>query len=111
VEDPDYIFIILSLKHKVYCTKNGETGLMDGIMEVVRYNAYDLKYLSSSDLCYNPALGTGQLQVRDIHYVTLVKRTTWEFCELLDRKFLNSKKGFAEWLALAKKYEWIKTDE
>jgi len=111
VEDPDYIFIILSLKHKVYSTKNGATGLMDGIMEVVAYNAYDLKYLSSMDISYNPALGSGQLQVRDIHYVTLTKRTTWEFCQLLDRKFIGSKKGFAEWLTLARICGWIKSDE
>lgn len=111
VEDPDYIFVILSLKHRVYSTKNATTGLMDGIMEVVAYNAYDLKFLSSSDISYNPALGSGQLQVRDIHYVTLTKRTTWEFCQLLDRKFISSKKGFSEWLEMAKAYEWIKTDE
>ncbi|MBN2209994.1 MAG: hypothetical protein JW709_01245 [Sedimentisphaerales bacterium] len=111
IEDPDYIFIILSLKHRVYSTKNVATGLMDGIMEVVAYNAYDLKYLSSSDLSYNPALGSGQLQVRDIHYVTLTKRTTWEFCQLLDQKFISSKKGFREWLRLAKINEWIKSNE
>lgn len=111
VQDPDYIFVILSLKHRVYSTKNRETGLMDGIMEVVSFNAYDLKFLSSSDISYNPALGTGQLQVRDIHYVTLTKRTTWEFCQLLDHKFIASKNGFAEWFKMAKKNKWIKTDE
>jgi len=111
VEDPDYIFIILSLKHRVYSTKNAETALMDGIMEVVAHNAYDLKFLSSADLNYNPALGTGQLQVRDIHYVKLTKRTTWEFCQLLDRKFIKSRKGFDEWLELARNNEWIKTDD
>ena len=111
IDDPDYIFIILSLKHRVYCTKNKATGLMDGIMEVVAHNTYDLKYLSSADISYNPALGSGQLQVRDIHYVTLTKRTTWEFCQMLDRKFIGSKKGFSEWLELAKKHRWIKTDE
>jgi hypothetical protein len=111
VEDPDYIFIILSLKHRVYSTKNEKTGLMDGIMEVVGHNAYDLKFLSSADLSYNPALGSGQLQIRDIHYVKLEKRTTWEFCQLLDRKFINSRKGFDEWLTLAKQNEWIKTDD
>jgi hypothetical protein len=111
VEDPDYIFIILSLKHRVYSTKNAKAGLMDGIMEVVAYNAYDLKFLSSSDISYNPALGSGQLQIRDIHYVTLTKRTTWEFCKILDRKFINSKKGFDGWLRLARQNEWIKTDE
>jgi hypothetical protein len=111
VDDPDYIFVILSLKHKVYCTKNAATGLMDGIMEVVAHNTYDLKYLSSADISYNPALGTGQLQVRDIHYVTLVKRTTWEFCQLLDRKFIASKKGFEEWLEVARTQGWVKSDE
>ncbi|MCC6125786.1 MAG: restriction endonuclease [Pirellulales bacterium] len=111
VEDPDYIFMILSLKHKVYSTKNATTELMDGIMEVVAYNAYDLKYLSDSDLSYNPALGSGQLQVRDIHYVTIAKRTTWEFCRLLDRKFIHSKKGFEGWLLLARQNGWIKTNE
>jgi hypothetical protein len=111
VGDPDYIFIILSLKHKVYSTKNAATGMMDGIMEVVAYNAYDLKYLSVSDISYNPALGSGQLQVRDIHYVKLTKRTTWEFCQLLDQKFMKSKKGFAEWLEMAKANGWIKTNE
>ena len=39
IEDPDYIFIILSLKHRVYSTRNDETMLMDGIMEVVDHNA------------------------------------------------------------------------
>lgn len=111
IEDPDYIFVILSLKHRVYSTKNESTGLMDGIMEVVGHNTYDLKYLSSVDISYNPALGSGQLQVRDIHYVTLVKRTTWEFCQLLDRKFIGSRKGFADWLELAQANGWIKTDE
>lgn len=111
VDDPDYIFVILSLKHRVYSTKNAQTGLMDGVMEVVAHNSYDLKYLSAADISYNPALGSGQLQVRDIHYVTLTKRTTWEFCQLLDRKVINSKKGFAGWLDMAKGNEWIKTDE
>jgi hypothetical protein len=82
---------------------------MDGIMEVVSYNAYDLKYLSNSDLSYNPALGTGQLQVRDIHYVSLEKRTTWEFCQMLDKKYMaSSKHSFDDWLSLAKKNKWIK---
>jgi hypothetical protein len=111
IKDPDYIFIILSLKHKVYSTRNELTNMMDGIMEVVAHNTYDLKYLSSSDLSYNPALGSGQLQVRDIHYVTLTKRSTWEFCQLLDKKFIQSKKGFDEWLKLAKENKWIKSDE
>jgi hypothetical protein len=89
VRDPDYIFVILSLKHRVYSTRNAATRLMDGIMEVVAYNAYDLKYLAAADLSYNPALGTGQIQIKDIHYVSLEKRSTWEFCQLLDQKYLE----------------------
>ena len=112
VEDPDYIFVILSLKHRVYSTRNESTGLMDGIMEVVGYNAYDLKYLASTDLSYNPALGTGQIQVKDIHYVSMQKRTTWEFCQLLDAKYLaSSRRDLNNWLVLAKKNGWIKTDD
>ena len=112
VEDPDYIFIILSLKHRVYSTRNQESGLMDGIMEVVKYNAYDLKYISSRDLNYNPALGTGQIQVRDIHYVDIEKRDTWEFCQLLDKKYLqSSRRTFEQWLSLAEAKGWIKKDD
>ena len=109
VEDADFIFVILSLKHKVFCQKNNQTGLMDGIMEVVKYNAYDIKYISEPDISYNPALGTGQLQIRDIHYVNLEKRTTWEFCQILDAKYLSSKKRtFNDWLELAIQNGWIK---
>ena len=78
-------------------------------MEVVNYNAYDIKYLSDSDISYNPALGTGQIQIKDIHYVTISKRTAWEFCQLLDKKYLSSsKRTFENWLELATKFEWIK---
>lgn len=107
VNDPDYIFIVLSLKHKVYGEKDAETGLTNGIMEVVSYAAYDLKYLSAADISYNPALGTGQIQIRDIHYVSVQKRTTWEFVQLLDKKFLKSR-GEAAWLNFARKHKWIK---
>ena len=93
VEDPDYLFVILSLKHKVYSQRNKETKLMDGIMEVVKYNAYDMKYISDSDISYNPALGTGQIQIKDIHYVTIRRRTVWEFCQMLDKKYLPHQEG------------------
>ncbi len=108
VVDPDYIFIILSIKHKVFSTRDSETKMMMGVMEVVDFNAYDLKYLSSPDISYNPALGTGQIQVKDIHYVSIQKRSTWEFCQLLDKKFMTSKKGYEQWLEYAEKNGWIK---
>lgn len=109
VKEPDFMFIILSIKHKVYSKRNETTGLMDGIMEIVDYNAYDLKYISDSDISYNPALGTGQIQIKDIHYVTTEFRTTWEMCQLLDKKYLNStKKTFDDFYKEAQKNKWIK---
>lgn len=108
VEDPDYIFIVLSIKHSVSSSRDKETKMMMGIMEVVDFNAYDLKYLSNSDISYNPALGTGQIQIRDIHYVTVQTRTVWDFCQLLDKKFIASKKGYGQWLEYAEKNGWIK---
>lgn len=109
VEDPDFMFIILSIKHKVYCQKNDKTGLMDGIMEVVDYTAYDLKFISDVDISYNPALGTGQIQIKDIHYVSYEYRTTWEMCKLLDSKYLHSsKRTFEDFYKLAVQNKWIK---
>ena len=62
--------------------------------------------------CGFAALGTGQLQVRDIHYVTTESRTTWEFCQLLDRKYLvSSRRSFEQWHQLALQHEWIKDEE
>lgn len=110
VNDPDYVFLILSLKHRVYGERDGATGMTNGIMEVVSHAVYDLKFLSSPDISYNPALGTGQLQVRDIHYVTTERRTTWEFLQLLDGKFIKSK-GQEAWLKLARKHGWIKEED
>ena len=110
VKNPDLIFIILSIKHSVYSSRNEETKMMMGVMEVVDFNAYDLKYLSDKDLSYNPALGSDQIQVRDIHYITLTSRTTWQFCQLLDRKCMASRKGYDEWLLYAKQHQWIKDD-
>lgn len=110
LEDPDYIFIILSLKHRVYGERDILTGMTNGIMEVVSCAVYDLKYISSADINYNPALGTGQLQIRDIHYVDVERRTTWEFLQLLDSKFIRSQ-GEQAWLKLAMKHKWVKEGE
>ncbi len=107
LEDPDYIFIVLSLKHRVYSEKNKETKMVQGTMEVVTFSVYDLKYVSSKDLNYNPALGHGQLQIRDIHYITEEIRTVAEFVRLLDEKYIKAH-GKEKWLELAKKNGWIK---
>jgi hypothetical protein len=109
VRDPDYIFIILSLKHRVFSERQPD-GMTNGIMEVVAYSVYDIKYIAARDLNYNPALGTGQMQIRDIRYVEIVQRTAWEFCRMLDEKFIKSR-GEAAWLVMARKQGWIKTDD
>ena len=109
IEDPDYIFVVLSLKHRVYSERDAETGMTNGVMEVVAYAVYDLKFVSALDISYNPALGTGQIQIRDIHYVSQEKRTTWEFLKLLDDKFIRSR-GEAAWLEYARKYGWVKEE-
>lgn len=109
VKDPDYMFIVLSIKHKVYSERNKKTGLMDGVMEMVDFNAYDLKFISDSDISYNPALGTGQIQIKDIHYIEYQYRTTWEMCRLLDKKYLNStRRSIDDFYREAKKNKWIK---
>ena len=52
------------------------------------------------------------MQVKDIHYVATQKRTAWEFCQLLDSKYLkSSKRSINDWISLAKKNGWIKTDD
>lgn len=111
IEDPDFIFIILSLKHKVYSQKNTQSLLMDGVMEITDQKTYDLKYISTDDISYNPALGSGQIQIKDIHYVQLTERNTWEFCQMLDAKYLKSRdKTLDTWEREARKHNWIKND-
>ena len=96
IQNPDFIFIILSIKHKVYNEKNPITSIINGIMELTEFNIYDLKYVSEKDIAYNPSLGTGQIQIKDIHYVEYEYRTAWEMCQLLDKKYLNSSRRTIE---------------
>lgn len=105
VRNPDYIFVILSLKHRVYTEQVTEEGITQGVMEVTAFAAFDLKFVADEDLNYNPALGTGQLQVRDIFNVRKTVRTTRQFIELIDQKFLRSK-GVAAWVRLAERMKW-----
>ena len=94
----------------MYSEKNLKTKMTEGVMEIVDKNAYDIKFIAAKDLSYNPALGTGQLQIRDIHYVAKESRDTWEFCQLLDKKCIASKKGFEGWYEYARQYQWIKVE-
>lgn len=81
------------------------------IIEIVSHNAYDLKYISDADINYNPALGTGQIQIKDIHYVSYQYRTTWEMCQTLDKKYLHSsRRTIEDFYREAKNNKWIKED-
>ena len=109
IKDPDFMFVILSVKHKVFSQRNENSLLVYGIMEITSANAYDLKYISDNDINYNPSLGTGQIQIKDIHYIKYQYRTTWEFCQLLDKKYLNSsRRTIDDWFREARMHEWIK---
>lgn len=58
----------------------------------------------------NPALGTGQIQIKDIHYVTYQYRTTWEMCQLLDQKYLHSsRRTIDDFYREATRNQWIKS--
>lgn len=49
-----------------------------------------------------------RLNMADVILQFKKKRTTWEFCALLDRKFIASKKGYDQWLEYAEQNDWIK---
>lgn len=108
VKDPDFVFVILSIKYNPYAEED-PSGFARCIVKLQKFNAYDFKYLSESDFGVNPALGTGQIQIKDIHYVKTTTRNTWELVKLLDEKYISSEKhDFDDWKALAVKNEWIK---
>ncbi len=44
IKEPDLIFVILSIKHRVYSSKDEVSKLMMGVMEIVDFKAYDLKH-------------------------------------------------------------------
>ena len=98
------------MKYQVFSEKTDGDGITNGIMQVNHYRVYDIKYVSAKDLNYNPALGTGQLQIRDIHYVDEERKTTAEFIRMIDEKYFKSK-GVEAWLKLAKQHKWIKPED
>lgn len=109
LDDPDFIFVILSIKYHPYSETNPTTGMAKGIIDLHDFTSYDFKYLSELDFSINPALGTGQIQIKDIHYVEVTPRTTWELIQLLDQKYVkSSKRTFEDWVSEAMKRKWIK---
>lgn len=89
--------------------KDKNTLMTRGIMELTDFNAYDLKYIGKKDIYYNPSLGTGQIQIKDVHYINYEYRTAWEMCQLLDEKYLNSsRRTIDDFYREAVKNKWIK---
>lgn len=108
IEDPDFVFVILSIRYHPYSEKKSD-GLASCIIDLKDFKSYDFKFLAEEDFSINPALGSGQIQIRDIHYVETTYRTTCELLQLLDDKYLSSeKRTFDDWLKEAGKKKWIK---
>lgn len=108
VKDPNFMFVILSIRyHAISITE--DTGNAIGILQLNDFHSYDFKYLSENDFSINPALGTGQIQIKDIHYVKVIRRTAEQLVKLLDDKYIaSSKHTFQGWLREAQKHKWIK---
>lgn len=108
IDDNNFMFIILSIKHQVYTDNSGEFAVQSLVIKEA--NAYDLKYLRENEFNINPSLGTGQLQITDIHYVDADHyRTVDQFVDLLDKKFISIKTNDREkWKGLAIQNDWIK---
>ena len=100
-------------KNTVITSEKADISLKS-ILDEIGSNVYyagksDLKFISDADINYNPALGTGQIQIKDIHYVTYQYRTTWEMCQLLDQKYLHSsRRTIEDFYREARKNKWIK---
>jgi hypothetical protein len=108
--DPNYIFMVLALEHTVrsYVLVDGK---IESIMKVASCQVFDLKSLAARDVSLNPALGHGQLQIRDIQNMdSECVRTTADFCALLDAQFL-ARNGEAKLQKLALKKGWLAVDE
>lgn len=109
LKDPDFMFVILSVRYHPYSETNKDTGFAKGVIDLTDFHSYDFKYLSENDFTINPALGTGQVQIKDIHYVKTVKRDTWKLVRLLDDKYVHSsRRTFEDWTREARKNKWIK---
>lgn len=109
LEDPDFMFIILSVRYHPYSETNLETGFAKGVIDLSDFHSYDFKYLSENDFTINPALGTGQVQIKDIHYINIEKRSTWKLIRILDDKYIHSsRRTFDDWKKEAQKNKWIK---
>lgn len=95
VNNPNAYFIILSIKHKAYIN---EHGVRQGF-EIIGSNVFDLKLVVCDELKFNKRMGD-QFQITNSMKVNQIDRSTDEFIELLDQKYVDaySEQSLAELL-------------
>jgi hypothetical protein len=75
--------------------------------ELINVEAKERLYMADITLQFK-----NQRRITRLMEGILVRRTALEFCQLLDQKYLNSsKRSFKDWLALAVKHGWVKTND
>jgi len=83
VNNPNALFFILSIEHKNLMQDEKCHGF-----ELVDCNIFDLKYVAERELFLNTAMGD-QFQIANSMNVTQVDRTTKDFLEIMDNKFVE----------------------
>lgn len=102
------LFLIFSIKYSVNKETTGDDGYSTDKLIIKNFNIYDFKFIADNELSYNPALGTGQIQIKDIHNVKIKQRNVDDLLRLLDTKYLNSsKRTFSDFRKLAVKNKWL----
>ena len=81
--NPDAIFLILSVKHQTYL----QSGIIEGL-ELKNINLFDLKLVHSDELKFNTSMGD-QFQISNSMNVTQVDRSSDQFIDLIDEKYLE----------------------
>lgn len=83
IENPESIFLILSIKNGPFI----EDGIRKGF-EMTSFNIFDIKLVKASELKFNTAMGD-QFQIGNSMKVTQIDRSTADFIELIDSKYME----------------------
>ena len=75
--------MILSVKNGPFIENNIRKGFV-----MTSFNVFDLKLVKEQELKFNTAMGD-QFQIGNSMKVTQVNRTTDEFIELIDKKYID----------------------
>lgn len=83
INNPDSIFIILSVKNGPFIEDDIRKGFI-----MTSFNVFDLKLVKEEELKFNTAMGD-QFQIGNSMKVTQVDRTTSDFINLIDKKYTD----------------------